>query len=203
MTIKEKYDSPEFKNAEESVAIDIPIKQIARLNTGTIEVMPESITVGSETNVMFPINNTGKVILYNVMITFESDSIKKTESYVGNIKPGETGNVDTMLSGTAPTADDGKVTSKITYEDENGEVQPEVVKDLSLYVTEAEEMNMGDMPAGNMDDMMMEEPSFFQKYKVVILSAAGAAVVSAAVAFFVIRKKKKAAQEEGIDDEIS
>lgn len=203
LTIKEKYDSPEFKNAEESVAIDILIKQIARLNTGTIEVMPESITVGSETNVMFPINNTGKVILYNVMVTFESDSIKKTESYVGNIKPGETGNVDTMLSGTAPTADDGKVTIKITYEDENGEVQPEVVKDLSLYVTEAEEMNMGDMPAGNMDDMMMEEPSFFQKYKVVILSAAGAAVVSAAVAFFVIRKKKKAAQEEGIDDEIS
>ena len=63
LTIKETYDSPEYKNAVESVVIDIPLKQVARLNTGTIEVMPESITVGSESNIMFPINNTGKVIL--------------------------------------------------------------------------------------------------------------------------------------------
>lgn len=202
LTIKEKYDSPEFKNAEESVTIDIPIKQIARLNTGTIEVMPDSITVGSETNVMFPINNTGKVILYNVMVAFESDSIQRTESYVGNIKPGETGNVDVMLSGIAPTADEGKVKIIITYEDENGEVQPEVTKELSLYVTEAMDMDMGDMSAGNMDDMMVPEPSFFQKYKVAIIAAA-VVIVAAAAAVFVIRKKKKAAQEEGVDDEIS
>ncbi len=51
---------------------------------------------------MFGINNTGKVILYNVTVTFEADSIKTTDAYVGNIKPGETGNVDTMLTGVAP-----------------------------------------------------------------------------------------------------
>ena len=72
LKIKETYDSPEFKNASEEVSIDIPIKQVAKLNTGTIEVMPDSINVGSETNIMFPINNTGKVILYNVMVAFEA-----------------------------------------------------------------------------------------------------------------------------------
>ena len=50
--------------------------------------MPDAIEVGSETNVMFGINNTGKVILYNVMARFEADSIQPADSYVGNIKPG-------------------------------------------------------------------------------------------------------------------
>ena len=106
LTIKETYDSPEYKNASESVSIDIPIRQVARLNTGTIEVMPDSVTVGSESNIMFPINNTGKVLLYNVMVAFEADSIQPADTYVGNIKPGETGNVDVMLSAIAPTMDE-------------------------------------------------------------------------------------------------
>ena len=106
ITINEKYDSPEFKNAEEKVTVDIPVKQMARLNTGTIDIMPDSISVGAESNVMFQINNTGKVLLYNVMVTFLGDSVQKTDAYVGNIKPGDSGSVDAMLSGIAPTADD-------------------------------------------------------------------------------------------------
>ncbi len=158
LTIKETYDSPEFKNASESVTIDIPVRQIARLNTGTMEVMPDSVTVGSESNIMFPINNTGKVILYNVMVAFEADSIQPTDTYVGNIKPGETGNVDVMLSAIAPTMDEGKIKVRITYEDESGEVQPEVEKELSLYVVEAMEEDPGlDMEVGGMMEMPVEE----------------------------------------------
>ena len=102
VTFNEKYDSPEFKNAEEKVTVNIPVKQMARLNTGTVDVMPDTISVVSETNVMFPINNTGKVLLYNVMVAFVGDSIQQTNSYVGNIKPGESGNVDAMITGAAP-----------------------------------------------------------------------------------------------------
>lgn len=203
LTIKEKYDSPEFKNAEESVVIDIPVRQIARLNTGTIEIMPDTINVGSETNVMFPVNNTGKVILYNVMVAFEADSIQPTDTYLGNIEPGKTSNVDIMLSGIAPTADDGIVKINITYEDENGEVQPPVVKEMKLYVNEEIPMDFGDM-AGNFDDIPMEEPSFFQKYKMIIFPAAAVLVVAVATVIIVKKKKKKRlAEEEGMDDEIS
>ena len=122
ITINEQYDSPEFKNAKEAVKIAVGLKQEARLNTGTIEVMPDAISVGEESNVMFSINNTGKVMLYNVNAVFEADSIQKNEAYVGNIEPGKSGNVDTMINGIAPTADDGKVKLSITYEDENGKV---------------------------------------------------------------------------------
>ena len=64
VTIKEKYDSPEFKNAEESVTVDIPVYQQARLSTSTFDIMPDSIEVGGETNIMFGINNTGRITLY-------------------------------------------------------------------------------------------------------------------------------------------
>lgn len=110
ITITEQYDSPEFKNAKETVKIAVALKQEARLNTGTIEVMPDSIEVGTETNIMFPINNTGKVTLYNVTAIFEADSIQRAESYVGNIKPGESGNVDVMVAGAAPTWTKGRST---------------------------------------------------------------------------------------------
>lgn len=204
ITINEKYDSPEFKNADEKVMVDVPIKQRARLNTGTIEVMPDNINVGSETNVMFGINNTGKVMLYNVMAIFESDSIQKTDAYVGNIKPGDTGNVDVMVSGIAPTADEGKVKITITYEDENGEMES-VEKEMSLFVNEDLSMGMGDVEAGDFGDYPMEPPSFFQTYKNWIFAGAALVVVLAAGAAILLRKKKKASrkEEEEMEDEIS
>lgn len=210
MTIKEQYDSPEFKNAKEEVKISIPVKQEPRLNTGTIEVMPDAINVGSETNVMFGINNTGKVLLYNVMARFEADSIQSTDAYVGNIKPGETGNVDVMITGEAPTMDDGKVKIIISFEDENGKTT-EVEKEMLLTVSEAMPDDFGDMEAGNMGidggmgiDGMEGEKSFFEKYKAIIFTAA-VIILIAIVSFVKIKakKKKEAEEEEGMDDEIS
>lgn len=204
ITIKEKYDSPEFKNAEESISVDIPVKQYARLTTSNIEVMPASITVGSESNVMFGINNTGKVILYNVTVSFLGDSINPVDSYVGNIKPGETGNVDAMLSGVAPTMDDGTITISITYEDENGVLAEPVTKEMNLMVTE--DMSMDEMwdPAMTDPSLMEEEPSFWEKYGLFVGLGAAAALIAAVIVIRKLRAKKKAKEEEEeIDDEIS
>ena len=204
ITIKENYDSPEIKNAEESISVDIPVKQYARLTTSNIEVMPASITVGSESNVMFGINNTGKVILYNVTVSFLGDSINPVDSYVGNIKPGETGNVDAMLSGVAPTMDDGTITISITYEDENGVLAEPVTKEMNLMVTE--DMSMDEMwdPAMTDPSLMEEEPSFWEKYGLFVGLGAAAALIAALVVIRKLRAKKKAKEEEEeIDDEIS
>lgn len=204
ITINEKYDSPEFKNAEEKVSVDIPVKQMARLNTGTIDVMPDSITVGAETNVMFQINNTGRVLLYNVMVTFVGDSIQKTDAYVGNIKPGESGSVDAMITGAAPTADDGKVKIMITYEDENGVVSDPIEKEMTLMVTEAMDMDMG--MEGDMDAFPADaEPTGIKKYQKYLIPAVIVVLVAGTAAGIVIvkrRKKKKAAEEEELNDEI-
>lgn len=203
ITINEKYDSPEFKNAEEKVSVDIPVKQMARLNTGTIDVMPDSISAGAESNVMFSINNTGKVLLYNVMVTFLGDSIQKTDAYIGNIKPGESGNVDAMISGVNPTMDDGKIKILITYEDENGLVSEPIEKELTLMVTEPIDENI-DMMEG-MEDLPADvKPAGIGKYKKFLVPAILAVAVTAAGTVFLIkrRKKKKQAEEEEISDEI-
>lgn len=201
LTIKVIYDSPEFKNASESVMIDIPIRQLSRLNTGTMEVMPDSVSVGSEANVMFPINNMGKVLLYNVCVTFEADSIQSAQTYVGNIKPGESGNVDVMLTAVAPTQDDGKVKVLITYEDESGEAQPAVEKEISLFVTEGAQESGEDIDVGDFTEVPAQKESLFQQYK--LPAGAAAAVLAAAWVFVRAKKKKKARQEEDLDDEIS
>lgn len=203
LNIKETYDSPEFKNASATVSIDIPLKQIARLNTGTIEVMPSSMEVGNESNIMFPINNTGRVILYNVTVAFQADSIVPTDTYVGNIKPGETGNVDVMVTGAAATTDDGKVKILITYEDENGIQQDPIEKELDLYVTEPMDYSDMDMDVGNFDDTVDQQPTGIQKYLKFIIPAVAVLVVVVVTVVIVKKKKKKASQEEDVDDEIS
>lgn len=135
LKINEKFDSPQFKNAEESVSIDIYINQIARLTVGTMEVSPEAITVGSEADIAFPISNSGRVTLYNVMVKFSAPFIKENSVYVGNIKPGESGNASALIQGTAVTNSEDKVNITISYEDENGVVTT-LDKEMELTVTE-------------------------------------------------------------------
>ena len=198
ITINEQYDSPEFKNAKEAVKIAVGLKQEARLNTGTIEVMPDAISVGEESNVMFSINNTGKVMLYNVNAVFEADSIQKNEAYVGNIEPGKSGNVDTMINGIAPTTDDGKVKLSITYEDENGKVST-VEKEIQLMVNEDQSMDESNIDDTWNSDDVQPEPSTTDKLKHLAIPVGIVGVVLAAVILVVIRRKKKKA---GMDDEI-
>ncbi|MBR5268800.1 MAG: hypothetical protein IKU20_11525 [Lachnospiraceae bacterium] len=198
ITITEQYDSPEFKNAKETVKFAVPIKQQARLNTGNIEVMPNAINVGGETNIMFDINNTGKVILYNVTATFEDDSIQRSENYIGNIKPGESGNVDAMIYGVAPTMDDGMITVKISYEDENGTVSS-VDKEIQLYVSEPMPMEDPFTEDFLIIDEPLPEPTVADKLKQYALPlGVAAAAVLGGIVFFIRRKKKKA----GMEDEI-
>lgn len=197
ITINEQYDSPEFKNAKEAVKIAVGLKQEARLNTGTIEVMPDAISVGEESNVMFSINNTGKVMLYNVNAVFEADSIQKNEAYVGNIEPGKSGNVDTMINGIAPTTDDGKVKLSITYEDENGKVST-VEKEIQLMVNEDQSMDESNVDDTWNSDDVQPEPSTTDKLKHLAIPVGIVGVVLAAVILVVIRRKKKKA---GMDDE--
>lgn len=201
LTFKAKYDSPEFKNAEETMTVDIPIRQIPRLNTGTFEIMPEAISVGEESNVMFGINNTGKVTLYNVMVKFEADSIQTTDTYVGNIKPGETGNVDCMVTGAAPTADEGKIKVTISYEDENGEVSKEQ-KEMSLFVSEPMPLE-DDLINEGMEDFPVEEPGFLEKYSSILLpvSLGAVAVLTMILVGIAVRSRKRRKEQEELEDD--
>ena len=194
------YDAGTVFDLTDKASVSIPISQESRFDTSIPEVVPSDIQVGSQSNVMFSIYNTGKTTLYNVQVKFIADSIEEASAFVGNLQSGNTGNVDVMLTGSAPTMDDGIVKLEISYEDDAGNVTTEE-KEITLFVSEAfmEDMYMGDMDM--MEGEMMEGEEGGSKTKLIVGIVAAVIVVAAAglTIFFKIRKKKRAAAVEAAE----
>ncbi len=208
LDVNMKYDSGTMFDLTDKASVSIPVLQESRFDTSIPEVVPSDITVGSQSNVMFSIYNTGKTTLYNVQVKFIADSIDEASAFVGNLQSGATGNVDVMLTGIAPTMDDGTITMEISYENDAGDVTT-TEKTITLYVSEEfyDDMMMeGDMMGG---DMMMEEETGSKKGLIIGIIAAVVVVgIVGVVVFLRIKKKKKAAkllEEEllSIDDDNS
>ena len=197
LDVNMKYDAGTAFDLTDKASVSIPISQESRFDTSIPEVVPADISVGSQSNVMCSIYNTGKTTLYNVQVKFHADSVDEASAFVGNLQLGATGNVDVMLTGIAPTMDDGTVIMEISYEDDAGNVTKEE-KTITLFVTEMimDDMMGGDMMDGDMmgDGMMPEEQSGSKK-GLIIGIVVGVIVVAIAgvVVFLQIRKKKKAA----------
>lgn len=193
LDVNMKYDAARAFDLTDKASVSIPILQESRFDTSIPEVVPADIQVGAQSNVMMSIYNTGKTTLYNVQVKFLADSVEEASAFVGNLQSGNTGNVDVMLTGRAPTMDDGTVKVAISYEDEAGNVTT-AEKAITLFVTEAmmDDMMMGDMPEG---DMGMDGDA--GKKPGVILALGGTGVLAAAAgggaALFRLRKKKREA----------
>ena len=119
LTVKMKYDAGREVDLTDEAKVSIPVMQEARYDTSSVEVMPASVSVGNQSNVMFSIYNTGKTTFYNLQVKYESPSIEGGDTFVGTLKPGETANVDSMLTAIAPSTNGGAVNAKITFEDES------------------------------------------------------------------------------------
>lgn len=189
LTVNMKYDTEDQINMSDVAHVSVPIKQEAKVDTGAAEIMPESISVGEQSNVMFSVFNTGKTTLYNVKVTYESATVESGITYLGNISPGATQNVDSMLTGIAPDTGEGIVKAVITYEDEAGN-ETRFEKDLNLLVYEMM------IDEGMIEDMPMEPIEGENTKKKIplvgILGIAAAAIVVIAVVITIISKKRKA-----------
>lgn len=201
LDVNMKYDAGTVFDLTDKASVSIPISQESRFDTSIPEVVPDSIEVGSQSNVMFSIYNTGKTTLYNVQVKFIADSIAEASAFVGNLQSGNTGNVDVMLTGAAPTMDDGIVKLEISYEDDAGNVTTEE-KEITLFVTEPmmDDMMMGDDMMG--DDMMTEGGEGGNSHTGLIVGGVTGTVAVAATGlgvFLKLRKKKKAAAAEAAE----
>lgn len=191
VTVKMKYDTDLKADLTDEAKVSIPVKQESKYDSSTPEINPASIMVGEQSNVMFQIYNTGKTTLYNVQVKFEADSVEGGDTFIGNLEPGATGNVDAMVTGIAATMDDGTVKAVITYEDDAGN-QTRNELDVNIMVS--------DMPMDggmDMEPMLPEEPEkegpgawAIAGIIAGVLAAAGAA----AAVVMKLRKKKKAAK---------
>ena len=197
LDVNMKYDAGMMFDLTDTASVSIPISQESRFDTSIPEVFPGDITVGSQSNVMFSIYNTGKTTLYNTQVKFVADSIDEASAFVGNLQSGATGNVDVMVTGIAATMDDGTVTMEISYEDDAGNVTV-VEKSITLYVSEPfyDDMMYGDMMYDDMmyDDMMPEESGSKKGLIIGIIIAVIAVAGIGLGIFLTIRKKQKAAK---------
>ena len=195
LTVNMKYDTDEQINLSDAAKVSVPIKQEAKIDTGTAEIMPESIAVGEQSNVMFSVFNTGKTTLYNVKVTYEGETVESGVTYLGNIAPGATGNVDSMVTGIAPDMGEGIVNAVITYEDEAGN-ESRIEKNVNLYVYEIVEEDFS-----MMEDMSMEteEPVNQGIPAAIIIAIVIVLIIVIIVVVILIKKRKAKKQKEDMD----
>lgn len=192
VTVKMKYDTDLKADLTDEAKVSVPVKQESKYDSSTPEINPSDIMVGEQSNVMFQIYNTGKTTLYNVQVKFEADSVEGGDTFIGNLAPGATGNVDAMVTGIAQTMDDGTVKAVILYEDEAGN-QTRDEKDITIYVNEMfMDEGMMDMP---MEPFEEEKTGPSAATIVPIIVAAVVVAAAAVVGVLKFRKKKKAAKQ--------
>ena len=200
LDVNMKYDAGSMFDLTDKASVSIPIHQESRFDTSVPEVAPSDITVGSQSNVMMSVYNTGKTTLYNVQVKFHADSIDEASAFVGNLQSGATGNVDVMLTGIAPTMDDGTVVMEISYEDDAGNVTT-TEKTIMLYVNEEfyDDMMYDDSMMDNTD----ESAGSGKKGVVIGIVIAVIVVAGAAGAVVFIRLKKKKAAAKALEDDLA
>ncbi len=202
LAVKCEYEGEKNAAYTAEEDISIPVYQEAKAKITDIEVSPMSIETYDQANIMFNINNTGKSTLYNVQVSVDPDnkSVQSEDSFVGNISSGSTGYADFMVTGIAPTEDDGKVKIIISYEDANGNAGTfETEAELYVYDMVYDEPLID----GDFSDYDMNE-EYKSGFPWVIAAAVLAVVIAVIVAtVIIIKKKKKKALEEELEDEIS
>ena len=199
ITLNAAYEDSQRNPYNMSSNISIPIKQEARVDSGEVEILPESINVGGSANIMFPVYNKGKTTLYNVQVDFIGDSIEGGSTFLGKLEPGATGNVDAMVNGIAPTMDDGIIIAQISYEDEAGNVSY-LEKEISLYVFE----NYYDDPGYDDPGFYYEEPEMDEPqgvfWKPIVITIVVVVIIAIIVWRIIASKRKKKRMLKELDD---
>ncbi|MBO6112718.1 MAG: hypothetical protein J6P45_06695 [Lachnospiraceae bacterium] len=192
MTISMKYEDEKANPYESTGTVSIPVKQISKFDTGSLEVEPSDIAIGEQSDVMFNIFNTGKTTLYNVQVLTDDPALEQALAFIGNLSPGATGNVDMMI--TAGQVNEGEANIKITYEDESGNVT-ETKLPIVLNIHEPYVEDFGDM------EVIPEETGMPVKTKIMVGAGAAAVVlIIVIITVTVIRRRKRRKEAEELED---
>ena len=187
LTVASEYEDRYNAVYTDTANVSISVVQEARISVTEVEVSPETIEVGDESNVMFSINNQGRTELYNVNVTITGEGIKEGVDFVGNIPSGGSGYVDVYVEGKTVTNDENSmVVVTISYEDAEGNVG-EVVNEYLLTVKEPNDEEEIQQMA---DDVMVEK--HFSPMPIII----GVIIIIAIVVIVAKSNKKKKEEDE-------
>lgn len=187
LTVASEYEDRYNSVYTDTANVSIPVVQEARISVTELEVSPETIEVGDESNIMFSINNQGRTELYNVNVTITGEGIKEGVDFVGNIPSGGSGYVDVYVEGKTVTNDENSMAVvTISYEDAEGNVG-EVVNEYLLTVKEPNDEEEIQQMA---DDVMVEK--HFSPMPIII----GVIIIIAIVVIVAKSNKKKKEEDE-------
>lgn len=190
LTVASEYEDRYNAVYTDTANVSISVVQEARISVTEVEVSPETIEVGDESNVMFSINNQGRTELYNVNVTVSGAGIKENVDFVGNIPSGGTGYVDVYVMGeNVTTEENGFITVTIAYEDAEGNVG-EYTEEYTLSVEEVQ--------VEEIEDIIPED--FVEKKQAPIVPIICVVVVVVVIIALVAKNKKKKKEED--EDEI-
>ncbi|HHU52806.1 MAG TPA: hypothetical protein GXZ43_01830 [Clostridiaceae bacterium] len=182
-------------SAEESISI--MVYQELRFDLGKIEIMPDTLVVGDDANIMFSVFNKGKATLYNLTIVIPEGCLEKNEIFIGNLESGNSKDVDFMVkAGQANWGDE--IPFQITFEDAVGKVTT-VDKTLALTINEGgdyiEEFPGGEFPGEEFPiddpDMMGEKSAKLPWWGWVGIGVGGLILIGIIIKIVRIRKAKK------------
>ncbi len=196
-----EYEDDDYTSYTASADVSIPILQEARFELSTPEVLPQSIMVGNESNIMFSLYNTGKVTLYNVKAYIEDDTVTGGEVFLGKIDAGGTGSVDLMVTGAAPSSADETVKIVVSYEDEAGN-KSTYEQDLNLVVTEDAVFGDGMMDPEmdfDMEEFEYEEEGGNRSWIVVVLVLVVLIAVGVVLGVVLVKRRRKKEDEERVN----
>ena len=130
VTDYENSSGYEYKTEE---VIFLPVSLDQRLSVTDLFIDSENCVVGDTVEISASINNLGDGALYNVRVGVEGDNIVETESFVGTIEKGKSGNLDVLTKADVVT--EGQHTNNkiiIKYENKAGEL---FTQESDVFVT--------------------------------------------------------------------
>lgn len=192
MSVNIEYeDSSSFQALTSEESIAVVVRQKPRASTSDIQAAPDEIEVGQQASISFTIQNQGKAPLYNTRVKVKDGSrVSGSESFVGNIEPGATGNADLLV--TAEKVGDGDITLQISYEDAGGVAS---VMERAVPLTTIEAV---DTP-GDEGDGQTDGKSVLPWLIPLLLLI----LVAAIVAVSVLVRRRKQQKKEQLDKQLS
>lgn len=142
INVSYSYENNYREAFEDSAALSVAVVQDSKLSLSEKKLTKKEVTVDGKTSLTFKINNTGLGELRNVTVDLSGDTISDITYFVGTIKSGESGSVDTTI--TPEKAGDKPVAIQVVYEDNQGNkntfedtVDLTVIEEKQEDVTEA------------------------------------------------------------------
>lgn len=174
--------------------VSIPVTQAARLTSGEVSVLGEAFPM-QPVPLSLQFYNTGKSILYNLMVTVEGDFQASNASYyVGNFASGRSDSFEPSISPNAGGELNGEIV--FTYEDAAGKPN-EIRKPFTVTVNE-----IPPMEDFSQDQPLVGQESSSSKLRTYLLIGIPAFLVLAGItAVMVLKAKQRKRKELELDDD--